>query len=59
MSGEDYQTCTLVLADGRRVTYTGPVQVEGVSAARVVGVEISTSRRLPPGAAWERVVRDD
>lgn len=49
------QTVTLVLDDGRRLTYTGPVQLpaEEIAAARVVGIVFGLPQALPPGCAWE------
>lgn len=47
-----YQTCTLVLSDGQRLTWTGRVQVEDVRSAKVVEVIISEPQRFPVGIAW-------
>lgn len=49
---DHYQTCTLVLADGRRLTWTGRVQVEDVRSAKVVEVIISEPQRFPAGIEW-------
>lgn len=47
------QTVTLVLADGRRVTYSGRVQLDPLPLPRVVEIIVSRPVPLPAGAAWE------
>ena len=49
---DHYQTCTLVLSDGRRLTYTGPVQIENIGAAKVVEIRISVPQKLPTNLSW-------
>ena len=48
-----YQVVTLVLSDGRRVSYTGKSQIDHINPPKVVDVIISISRPLPAGMTWE------
>lgn len=48
-----YQTITLVLGDGRRVSYTGKPQIDHINPPKVVEVIVSTSRPLPDGMTWD------
>jgi len=47
------QTITLVTADGRRLTYSGPEQFDPESPPQVVGLEVRPSRPLREGCRWE------
>lgn len=55
MNEDQYQTVTLDLDDGRRVTYSGRAQVDPEEAVKVVGVAISRPRPLPEGCRFEDV----
>ncbi len=48
----DYQTVTLILADGRRASYTGAAQMDPNNPPKVVGVEVSIPRPLPDGVEF-------
>lgn len=50
---QGYQTVTLVLADGRRVHYTGRPQIDHINPPKVTEVIVSTSKPLPPGMTWD------
>lgn len=52
---DHYQTCTLVLSDGRRLTYTGPAQIEDDGSAKVVEIRLSVPQRLPMDLAWQQM----
>lgn len=49
---DTYQTLTLVLADGRRLTYMGPPQLTAGEAVRVVEILAGEPTPLPPGCSW-------
>lgn len=51
-----YQTVTLILADGRRCTYTGRTQIDHLFPPRVVSVEVTPSKRLPDGMRWDELI---
>lgn len=51
--GNSYQTVTLVLSDGRRVSYTGRPQIDHLFPPRVVEVIVSISQPLPEGMTWD------
>lgn len=48
-----YQTVTLVLSDGRRVSYTGLAQIDHINPPRVVEVIVSRSEPLSEGMTWD------
>ncbi len=50
---DTYQTLTLVLADGRRVTYMGRPQLTAGEAVRVVEILAGEPTPLPPGCTWD------
>jgi hypothetical protein len=52
---DSYQTVTLVLSDGRRVTYTGKPQIDHINPPRVVEIIASRSAPLPEGMTWDRL----
>lgn len=49
-----YQVVTLVLADGRRVSFTGKYQIG--EDDRVVSVECTPARPLPKGMVFDRMM---
>ena len=52
---EYYQTCTLVLSDGRRLTFTGQAQCPDteIETIKVVEVQLSTQHPLPDDTHFE------
>ncbi len=52
MADESYQTLTLVLSDGRRLTYTGRAQIVPGDKAQVVDIVVGTPAELPAGTFW-------
>lgn len=63
MMKDTIQTVTVILADGRRLRYSGPTQVatDEVESGnvRVIGVAISEPRPLPAGAQFEYLGGED
>lgn len=57
------QTITLVLSDGRRVSYHGLPQIDHLFPVRVTEILVSRSRLLPEGMSWETItppeIKDD
>ena len=51
----DYQTVTLVLSDGRRVTYTGRAQIGVDESVKVVDIIVSVPKPLPSGMTWDQL----
>lgn len=52
---DEAQTVTLVLADGRRLAYTGRVQLASGEAVLVTEVLFSRPQPLPPDCSWQSV----
>jgi len=48
-----FQTVTLVLDDGRRVSYTGRAQIDGDKPLRILEVTFSPAKPLPEGMTWD------
>lgn len=61
ITNDSYQTVTLVLADGRRCSYTGRAQMESgllaalTSPTKVVDILVSEPQLLPNGMTWENM----
>lgn len=51
---EQYQVITLILEDGRRVSYSGRFQIPCSPPPSVVGIEFNWPRLLPAGCSWDR-----
>lgn len=49
---DKYQTVTLLLSDGRSVTYTGRLQIDPDNLPTVTEVSISRGIDLPSGMYW-------
>lgn len=53
---EKYQSATLTLSDGRRVTCFGPAQVTADDdGLRAVAVEFSSPTPMPAGTHWQTI----
>jgi hypothetical protein len=50
---EMYQTITLILTDGRRVSYTGRCQIDHINPPKVTEVLVSRGDYLPEGMTWD------
>lgn len=50
---DSFQTVTLVLGDGRRVTYIGRPQIDQINPPKVVEILVSRSWQLPEGLTWD------
>jgi len=54
-----YQTVTLVLADGRKVVYSGPANIDPSYPPKVVEILISRPRPLPDGMTWGLIPKQE
>jgi hypothetical protein len=57
MPTDQWQTVTLILADGSRATYTGQYQLTD-RAVSVVRIEASPPLDMPEGCSWGTLAAD-
>lgn len=47
------QTIILTLADGKKLSYTGPKQLDSVEGIVITKIQFTEGRPIPPGCTFE------